>query len=66
MTALSIYIGIEDFYKVGYPVRGLGEILRQLGESQFETMWHQVTGEDCIGKVRDAIWSARDRLETES
>ncbi|MEH2047144.1 tetratricopeptide repeat protein [Nostoc sp.] len=44
----------------------LARMLQQLGENQFQDIWREATGEECAGEVREAIWTARDRLETES
>jgi hypothetical protein len=30
--------------------------LKNLGESKFNEIWCEVTGEECIGKLREAIW----------
>ncbi|MBW4499620.1 MAG: hypothetical protein KME57_08640 [Scytonema hyalinum WJT4-NPBG1] len=46
-------------------IKGLARILKQLGENQFKVIWREVTGEDCTGKLHEAIWAVRDRLETE-
>ena len=48
-----------------YLIRHLGRMLNKLGESQFETVWREVTGEDLEGELREAIWTARDNLKTE-
>ncbi len=47
-------------------LKGLARILNQLGENQFNVIWRELTGEECTGEIREAIWSTRDRLETES
>lgn len=47
-------------------IQCLARILHQLKESQFQHIWREATGEECAGEVREAIWTARDRLETES
>ncbi|MEH1940002.1 MAG: tetratricopeptide repeat protein [Nostoc sp.] len=70
--ALQIYIRVlatglqhnQDW--IGYHTDDLAGILQQLGESEFQTIWREATGEECAGEVREAIWTARDRLETES
>ncbi len=49
---------------VNVSVQNLGRMLKQLGESQFDALWREVTGEDCTGDLREAIWAARDNLET--
>ena len=66
VKALMIYVDKEDFYMVGYPILELGRMLKLLGESQFDATWREMMGEDYIGYVREAIWAARDNLETES
>lgn len=65
MKALMILVDKNDYYKVGYPLSGLGRILKQIGESQFDTVWREVTGEDCTGDWREAIWAARDEIDLE-
>ncbi|MEH2272565.1 MAG: tetratricopeptide repeat protein [Nostoc sp.] len=70
--ALQIYICVlaidlehnEDW--LGSDINDLARILQQLGESQFQDIWREATGEECAGEMREAIWTARDRLETES
>ncbi|MEH2141328.1 tetratricopeptide repeat protein [Nostoc sp.] len=68
--ALQIYIrvlGIDLEHNqdwIGYRIDDLGRMLQQLGESQFQVIWREATGEECAGEVREAIWAARDRLET--
>ncbi|MEA5604209.1 tetratricopeptide repeat protein, partial [Nostoc sp. UHCC 0252] len=70
--ALQIYIHVlaidlehnEDW--IGYRINDLARMLKQLGESQFQAIWREATGEECAGEVREAIWAARDGLETES
>ncbi|MHC5734318.1 tetratricopeptide repeat protein [Nostoc sp.] len=47
-------------------IQCLARMLHQLKESQFQTIWRDATGEECTGEMREAIWTARDRLETES
>jgi tetratricopeptide (TPR) repeat protein len=47
-------------------IQCLARILHQLKESQFQHIWREATGEECAGDVREAIWTVRDRLETES
>ncbi|MEH2282867.1 MAG: tetratricopeptide repeat protein [Nostoc sp.] len=51
---------------IGYRINDLARMLQQLGETQFQTIWREATGEEYAGEVREAIWAARDRLETES
>ncbi|WP_409880820.1 MULTISPECIES: tetratricopeptide repeat protein [unclassified Nostoc] len=70
--ALQIYIHAlaidlehnQDF--IGYYINALARMLKQLGESQFQVIWREATGEECAGEVREVILTARDRLETES
>ncbi|WP_335093261.1 tetratricopeptide repeat protein [Nostoc sp.] len=70
--AVQIYIRVlaidlehnQDW--IGYRINDLARMLKQLGESEFQTIWREATGEECAGEVREAIWTARDRLETES
>lgn len=47
-------------------IQCLARMLQQLGESQFQAIWREATSEECAGEFREAIWAARDRLETES
>ncbi|MEH2463182.1 tetratricopeptide repeat protein [Nostoc sp.] len=66
--ALQIYIRVlsidlehnQDW--IGSDIDDLGRMLQQLGESQFQVIWREVTSEECAGEVREAIWQARDRL----
>jgi tetratricopeptide (TPR) repeat protein len=69
--ALPIYIGglaicikhIQEF--IGFYINALARILQALGENEFDTIWRKVTGEECAGEVREAIWAAQDRLDKE-
>ncbi|MEH2107348.1 tetratricopeptide repeat protein, partial [Nostoc sp.] len=62
--ALQVYIcGLaidlehnEDL--IDYYIDALARMLKQLGESQFQTIWREATGEECAGDVREAIWTA--------
>ncbi|MDZ7970713.1 MAG: tetratricopeptide repeat protein [Nostoc sp. DedSLP03] len=69
--ALPIYIrglaiGLQHIQdSIGYYINALARMLQQLGESQFQSIWREATGEECAGEVREAIWAARDSLETE-
>ncbi|MFN6463062.1 MAG: tetratricopeptide repeat protein [Nostoc sp. DedVER02] len=66
--ALQIYIrglaiGLQHIQdSIGYYINDLGRMLQQLGESQFQVIWHEATGEECAGELREAIWAARDEL----
>ncbi|MFN6528932.1 tetratricopeptide repeat protein [Nostoc sp. ChiSLP03a] len=70
--ALQVYIHVlaidlehnQDW--IGSDIHDLARMLQQLGESQFQTIWREVRGEECAGGYRKAIWIARNRLETES
>lgn len=70
--ALPIYIhalAIELEHNkdlIDYYIDALARMLKQLGESQFQTIWREAKAEECAGEMREAIWTARDRLETES
>ncbi len=70
--ALQIYIRVlaidleHNKDLIDYYIDALARMLKQLGERQFQTIWRQAKGEECAGEVREAIWIARDRLETES
>ncbi|MDZ8139136.1 MAG: tetratricopeptide repeat protein [Nostoc sp. DedQUE04] len=48
---------------IGLDINALARILQQLGESQFQVIWREATGEECAGKVREAIWQAWDGLD---
>ncbi|MEH2346590.1 MAG: tetratricopeptide repeat protein [Nostoc sp.] len=66
--ALQIYIRVlaidlehnQDL--IGYRINALARMLQQLGESQFQLIWREATGEECAREVREAIWAARDKL----
>ncbi|MCC5626301.1 tetratricopeptide repeat protein, partial [Nostoc sp. CHAB 5715] len=70
--AVQIYIRVlaidlehnQDW--IGYRISHFARMLQQLGENQFQAIWREATGEECAGGVREAIWTVRDRLETES
>ncbi|MEH2371174.1 tetratricopeptide repeat protein [Nostoc sp.] len=70
--ALQIYISAlaidlernQDW--IGLDINALARMLQQLEESQFQAIWREAVGEECAGGVREAIWTVRDRLETES
>lgn len=76
IEALSIHIQIfiidsnynkEEFgfrEWVSSDIWNLGRMLKMLGESQFDAVWQEVTGEDCAGEVREVIWAARDSLDS--
>ncbi|MEH2261125.1 tetratricopeptide repeat protein [Nostoc sp.] len=69
--ALQIYISTlaidlehnEEW--LGSDINDLARMLQQLGESQFQAIWRKAKGEECAGEVREAIWTAQGRLETE-
>ncbi|MDJ0800656.1 MAG: tetratricopeptide repeat protein [Calothrix sp. MO_167.B12] len=69
--ALRIYIrglaiAIEHLQKfIGTYIYLLARMLGFLGENEFEAIWREFTGSDCAGKVREAIWKARDGLNEE-
>ncbi|MEH2161865.1 MAG: tetratricopeptide repeat protein [Nostoc sp.] len=64
--ALPIYIralGIDLEHNqdwIGSDINDLARMLQQLGESQFQVIWREATGEECAGEVREAIWAVRD------
>ncbi|QKQ74519.1 tetratricopeptide repeat protein [Nostoc sp. TCL240-02] len=66
--ALKIYIRVlvidREHNKnwIDYCINDLARMLKQLGESQFQTIWREATGKECAGEVREAIWAARDEL----
>ncbi|RCJ23419.1 hypothetical protein A6S26_02405 [Nostoc sp. ATCC 43529] len=66
--ALPIYIralAIEQEHNqdlICYYINALARMLKQLGESQFQVIWRDATGEECAGEVREVIWTARDEL----
>lgn len=43
-------------------IKSLARIFNQLGENQFNVIWREVTGEECTGELREAIWSTGDSL----
>jgi hypothetical protein len=45
---------------IGYYINALARMLQLLGENQFLAIWREVTGGECAGEVREAIWAARD------
>ncbi len=66
--AVQIYIRVlvidlehnQDW--IGYRINNLARMLKQLGESQFHSIWREATGKECAGDVREAIWTALDQL----
>jgi len=44
-------------------IRDLGRMLKAMGMSQFESVWQQVTGEDCPEQLRSAIQAASEENE---
>ncbi|MEH2254588.1 tetratricopeptide repeat protein, partial [Nostoc sp.] len=66
--ALQIYIRVlaidlehnQDW--IGSDINALGRMLKQLGESQFQAIWREATGEECAGKLHEAVWAAQDEL----
>ncbi|WP_223269923.1 tetratricopeptide repeat protein [Nostoc sp. 'Peltigera membranacea cyanobiont' 213] len=62
---LKIYFEHREEW-ISSDINDLARILKLLGESQFQNIWREVTGEECAGEERKVIWAARDRLETES
>jgi tetratricopeptide (TPR) repeat protein len=44
-------------------IRDLGRMLKAMGMSQFESVWQQVTGEECPEEVRSAIQAASEQNE---
>jgi tetratricopeptide (TPR) repeat protein len=47
IKALGIFLEAKDEYKAEAPMRQLGELLAQLGETQFKSLWQEITGEAC-------------------
>jgi tetratricopeptide (TPR) repeat protein len=62
--ALRIYIYLlaidveHNKEGVGSDIKGLGRILKVVGERQFEAAWREEMGEECAGEVRSEIWRA--------
>ena len=57
MQALAIDLeNNEDF--IGSDIYDLGRILKQLGESQFKSLWLQITDEECPEELYEAIQAA--------
>jgi tetratricopeptide (TPR) repeat protein len=48
---------------IGSDIRDLGRMLKAMGMSQFESVWQQVTGEDCPEEVHSAIQAASEENE---
>jgi tetratricopeptide (TPR) repeat protein len=44
-------------------LRDLGRMLKAMGTSQFESVWQQVTGEECSERLRSAIQAASEENE---
>lgn len=65
VEALKIYINASLVRQqiVGSDIDDFARMLRQLAETQFNIIWREVTGEECEGEIREAIWSARKTLE---
>jgi tetratricopeptide (TPR) repeat protein len=45
---------------IGSDIRDLERMLKAMGTSQFESVWQQVTGEECPEEVRSAIQAASE------
>jgi tetratricopeptide (TPR) repeat protein len=62
--ALQIYTYILPVYPkhikewIGLRIKDFGRILNAVGESQFEAIWQEVTGEECPEQLRSAIQAA--------
>jgi tetratricopeptide (TPR) repeat protein len=67
LEALQIYthfLPIKSEYAhelIDLRLEAWARILNHLGETQFEATWLEATGEECEGKLREAIW--RNRYE---
>jgi tetratricopeptide (TPR) repeat protein len=48
---------------IGWDIRNLGRMLKVMETSQFESVWQQVTGEECPEEVRSAIQAASEQNE---
>ncbi|NEQ25084.1 MAG: tetratricopeptide repeat protein [Microcoleus sp. SIO2G3] len=48
---------------IGWRIKDLGRMLKAMGMSQFESVWQQVTGEECPEEVRSAIQAASEENE---
>ena len=48
---------------VSSDVQGMGRMLRVLGESQFQVVWREVTGEDCSEEWLSAFRTANEAEE---
>ncbi len=44
-------------------IGNLGRMLKVLGESKFEAVWREVTGEECPEELRSEIQAAREETE---
>ena len=67
--ALAIYIhglaiGIKHYQEfIEVFIYLLAGMLQTLGENEFDAIWRELTGSECVGEWRKAIWAARDRLD---
>ena len=48
---------------IGSDIRDLGRMLKAMGMSEFESVWQQVTGEECPEEVRSAIQAVSEENE---
>ena len=60
----TLYIDIEHNKEwIDWRIRDLGRMLKVLGESQFEAIWREVTGDECPEELRSAIQAASEETE---
>ncbi|MDJ0705470.1 MAG: tetratricopeptide repeat protein [Leptolyngbyaceae cyanobacterium MO_188.B28] len=62
IRALGIDLDKNDELAIS-DIQDLGRMLKQLGTTQFETIWQEVTESACEGDIREAIWAMRDAEE---
>jgi len=67
--AVKIYIqalAIDNEHNsefVGWDIHNLGRMLKQLGDSQFQVIWREFTGDECPGEWFSAIQKASETEE---
>ena len=57
IQALAIDIKHNSEF-VGSDIGGLGQMVKQLGDSQFQVIWREFTGDECPGELFSAIQKA--------
>ena len=55
----ALFIDIEHNQEwVGFGIKNLGRMLKQLGDTQFKIIWREFTGDECPGNWFSAIQKA--------